>query len=287
MRLERKQTTVAREAELRGVGLHTGAEVALRLTPAPADYGVVFVRTDLPGEPRVPVCPEGVAAENLRRRTELRGEGGAGVATTEHLLAACAGLGLDNVRVELDGPEVPILDGSGLPFVELIDRAGLRELEPRARAWRLQRPVSMIVDGAEIHAIPAEAQSMVFFAMLGGLGLANQCAEITLNGAGDAERFRAQVAPARTWVRYEDVEQLRAAGLIRGGSLESAIVLREGLPMQTAYRMANELAAHKLLDLMGDFAILGRPVHALITARGSGHALNFAFVEQLRKELAE
>lgn len=283
MQLPRAQTTIAGPAELRGVGLHTGAEVCLTLRPAPADGGIVFVRTDLPGAPRIPARFESVAAENLRRRTELRGEGGAVVATIEHLLAACAGLGLNNVFAELDGPEVPIMDGSALPFVDMIDRAGITKLDQHATAWRLNRPVSLLRDGAEIHAVPAEGQTMAFFAMLGGLGLANQAAELPL----DAERFRAEVAPARTWVRHEDVEQLRAAGLIRGGTMDCAIVLRDALPVQTAYRMPNELAAHKLLDLIGDFAILGRPVHALITARGTGHALHYAFVDLLRKELSE
>jgi UDP-3-O-[3-hydroxymyristoyl] N-acetylglucosamine deacetylase len=281
--LETPQTTVARTARIEGIGLHTGAPVSLSLTPAPADTGIVFIRLDLPGQPCIAARPESVNAAALQRRTELLGPDGAQVLTPEHLLAACLGLGLDNARVELDGPEVPILDGSALPFVKLIEQAGLTTLNAERKIWHLRKPVSLILDHAEIHAAPAERMALTFFAPLDRAGMEGQSAQIEL----DPLAFAEQVAPARTFVFYEDVEKLRQAGLIRGGSLDCALVLKDGHPLETGYRLPNELAAHKLLDIIGDFAILGRPLAALVTARGSGHALHHQFIEQLRKELTE
>jgi UDP-3-O-[3-hydroxymyristoyl] N-acetylglucosamine deacetylase len=289
-----RQTTVGKAVEAEGVTLHTGERVRMRLCPAEADTGIVFIRTDLSSDganaPAIAARPEAVDFDALQRRTELVGEAGARVATTEHLLAACMGLGLDNVRVELDGPEVPIFDGSGAPFVALLDRAGLDKLKAPRRVWNLKKPVSLIEEGREVIATPARTMQLGFFCELGWAGIANQAAELSLD---DAKAFR-DLARARTWVAYEDVTRLRSAGLIRGGALDNAIVLRDGLPVSGNpdgtpgdYRLPNELACHKLLDLLGDLALLGRPVGALVTARGSGHAMHQKFIRLLGKELEE
>ncbi len=277
------QTTVRQPVEAAGIALHAGARVRIGLGPAGPDEGIVFERRDLPGSPRVAARPDSVNGEALERRTELVGPGGATVATPEHLLAACLGLGLDNARVTLDGPELPIFDGSALPYTELIDQAGLEVLEVGRKVWRLKGPVTLARGDAEIVALPAERMQLAFFASLRHAGLENQAAVIDLA----PEAFRRDVAPARTFCFYEEVEALRAAGLIRGGSLDCALVIRDGKPYEAEYRLPNELAAHKLLDLIGDFAILGRPVAALVTARGSGHALHHAFIRQLERELIE
>ncbi len=274
------QATVAHPAAAKGIGLHTGRQVRLELSPGPADSGIVFIREDLPGRPEIAATPDAVDLE-AGRRTELKGPGGAGAAMIEHLLAACLGLGIDNLRVALNGPELPIFDGSALPYVELLARAGRRELDAPRRAWRLRRPVVLDTGRAQITAVPATAMSLAFFADLAHAGLPDQAAEFQL-GSDD---FAATLAPARTWCLYEEVEALRAKGLIRGGSLDCAVVLRDGKPMETAWRLDRELARHKLLDFLGDLAILGRPVHALLTARGSGHQLHHRFIQLLRKEL--
>lgn len=275
------QTTVERRAEAEGIGLHTGQAARLRLAPAGVDEGIVFARTDLPGAPRVAARPDAVDRDGLTRRTGLRGADGVMVETAEHLLAACLGMGLDNVLVELDGPELPIFDGSAAPLVELIHQAGLRALAAPRRAWRLKRPVALLREDAEIVAVPAERMTLAFFADLRRGGMAPQSAIAEL----DPDIFAAEVAPARTFVYYEDVEALRNAGLIRGGTLDCAIVIRDGQVVEGAFRMHHELARHKLLDLIGDLAILGRPLRALVTARGSGHAMHHEFIDLLRKEL--
>lgn len=276
------QHTIARPAECAGVALHTGEQVHLRLECGEPDTGVVFVRADLDGRPEILVGPAAVDHAALARRTQLRA-GEASVATPEHLLATCLALGVDNVRVVLDGPEVPIFDGSAQPFVELLERAGRLAQDRPRRVWRLRRPVSLVADHAEIHALPADRMEVAFFARLEQAGIPNQCCQALVEPAS----FTDVIAPARTFTFYDDVQPLLEAGLIKGGSLDSAIVLRDGRPMRGDYRMPEELARHKLLDLIGDFAILGRPLSALVTARATGHALHHAFIERLRKELEE
>ena len=279
-----QQHTILRPAKADGVGLHTGINVNLRLLEAEPDEGLTFIRTDLDGRPEIKVSPDTVDHQVLRRRTGLINSDGVTLATTEHFLATCLAMGLDNARIEIDGPELPIFDGSAQPFVELLNEAGLREQNEPRRHWRLLKPVSLISDRAEIIAVPTERMELGFFALLERAGLPNQACDFCLNNGHD---YGTHIAPSRTCVFYEDVERLREAGLIRGGSLDCAIVLRDGEPMHGGYRMKNELAAHKLLDLLGDLAVLGRPIHALITARGAGHALNHEFIQALRKELTE
>jgi UDP-3-O-[3-hydroxymyristoyl] N-acetylglucosamine deacetylase len=235
------------------------------------------------GEPRVAVTPDAVNHEALRRRTELVSPEGVVIATPEHLLAAAAGLGVDNLRVELNGPELPIFDGSALPFATMINKVGLALLVAPRRFWRLRRPVSLVTDNASLIAIPAARMQLAFFAELRHAGMENQSVELTLN----PREFELKLAASRTFCFFEEVERLREAGLIRGGSLDCAIVIQNGKPLQGDYRLPNELACHKLVDLIGDLAVLGRPVQAHISAHGTGHALHHAFIEQLRKELTE
>ena len=277
------QTTIASPAEAEGVALHSGAQVRVRLCPAAANEGIRFIRTDLPGQPSILATPESVNRPALARRTELLGPEGVAVATVEHLLATCLAMGVDNLRVELDGPELPIFDGSAMPFVRMICQVGTTPLERPRRRLRLRRPVSLIRPGAEIHAVPADAMDLAFIVDLSRAGLPPQ---VALHSLGSAD-FAAKVAPARTFCFFEDVEALRAAGLIRGGSLECAIVIRDGHPVDSEYRLPNELACHKLLDLIGDLAILGCPLGAMVSARATGHALHHEFIDLLRKDLFE
>jgi UDP-3-O-acyl N-acetylglucosamine deacetylase len=277
------QSTITRPVQSEGIALHTGEKVCLKLLPADSCEGIVFYRVDLPGKPAIRVHPGSVCRDSLQRRTELVGENGARVATTEHLLASCMALGIDNLDVELDGPEVPIFDGSALAFTDLLTEAGKTETSRPRPSWKLRNPTGIQRENIEIMAIPAGRMQLVFFAELRHAGLPNQSAELDLTNG----RFIDEIAPARTFVFYEELEKLREAGLIRGGSLDCAIVIRDRHPVQTEYRIPNELAAHKLLDFIGDLAILERPVNAIISARGSGHALNFEFIEHLKKELTE
>lgn len=250
------------------------------------------MRSDLPGAPEITVSPDRVKAEMLTRMTVLAApEGPAMVCMTEHLLACCAGLGITNLRAILDGPECPIFDGSGEHYARMISEAGIVEQSAPVRPLRLRKPVALLKDKAEVVAIPAERTRYTFFAEFRHAGMPDE--QVTFEPGRDD--FASEIAPARTFCFWKDVEMLRASGLIKGGSLDNAIVIKDGRPIQMrgeeivegTYRLQNELARHKLLDLMGDLAVLGAPVLALISARASGHAIHHEFVQLLRKELVD
>lgn len=265
--------------------MHSGLPVKLRIEPGEPDTGIVFVRGDVHGEPEIVVRPENVVPDALNRMTVMRGESHseATVGMTEHLLAACAGLGVVNVRVVLDAPECPIFDGSAQRYVELLREAGTKSQGKPQRCFRLRKPVGLIKDRAEIIALPAERTRLTFFAEFRHAGMDDQ--QVTFEPARDD--FASLVAPARTFCFEKDIAQLRKAGLIKGGTLDCAIVIKEGEPTQGTYRLKNELARHKLLDLMGDLAVLGAPVLAMVSARATGHALHYEFVRMLQKELID
>lgn len=270
--------TVAGWAEARGVGVHGGRPVTMRLGPAASGEGIRFVRVDLMERPVVRARPESVRAESLRRMTGI-GENGAEVGMTEHLLSACAGLGVTDLTVELDAPELPIFDGSARPYAQTLERAGFAALPGQVEMIRITEPIVVREGEAEIIAIPADSPRYTYFLELREHGMPDQQATFH-PGTGD---YLAEVAPARTFCFWEDIEKLRAAGLIKGGSLDCAVVVREGLPHESAWRMDNELARHKLLDLIGDVAILGAPIAAMISARRAGHALNQAFAAEIHR----
>lgn len=279
------QRTLASAIEAKGVGVHTGATLTMRLEPAPVDSGIVFVRTDLDDQPAIPALLKNVDFDSLRRMTviSIKSDSGepAQIGMVEHLLAACFGVGLTNLRVLIDGPECPIFDGSAQPYLGLMTRGGIEDQQKPAGVWRLDKPVTLTAQGSEIVALPAERTRLTFFAGFTARGFEDQ--QVTFEPGID--NFATDIAPARTFCFFEDIEKLRSANLIKGGSLDNAIVLKNGKPINTEYRMKNELARHKLLDLMGDLALLGAPVMAMISARSSGHAMHQEFNRSLVKEL--
>lgn len=282
----RHQQTLARGVEVGGVGVHGGRRVRLRLEPAAPDHGIRFIRTDLPGNPEIRLSPDAVRRNGVQRMTLLENRDEAAPATvgmTEHLLAACMSAGLSNLRVLLDAPECPILDGSSLEYWRLIHDAGLETQNAPARFYRLRRPVCLTTPDCDIVALPADRMRLTFFAEFRDKGLPDEQVTFEL-GRGD---FATEIAPARTFAFYEEIQPLLEANLIQGGSLDCAIVLRDGKPMNTDWRLQNELARHKLLDLLGDLGVLGAPVLASISARRSGHALHHDFIALLKEELID
>lgn len=282
------QRTIRRSVEIEGAGVHGGQSVRLRLEPAPADSGILFHRIDLPGSAPIPARLESVRTGGVQRMSVLQGASTNGaqapvVGMVEHLLAACAGLGVTNLNVSLDSAECPILDGSACEYARLLHDAGLEDQAVPARVYRLSRPVCLLKEGAEIIAIPALRPRYTFFGEFRHAGIADQ--QVTFDPQSDD--FMKEIAPARTFCFWEEVKGLFDSGLIRGGSLENAIVLRDGRPMNGEYRMENELARHKLLDLMGDLAVLGRPLCAMVSARRTGHALHHEFNRLLAPELID
>jgi UDP-3-O-[3-hydroxymyristoyl] N-acetylglucosamine deacetylase / 3-hydroxyacyl-[acyl-carrier-protein] dehydratase len=276
-----KQRTIGRTVSFRGVGLHRGQETVMQLHPAEAGEGLWFVRGDLEGRPRIKVCPENVVTDRASQRHTTLCSGPAQVETIEHVLAAVSGLGIDNLIVELDGSEAPEpIDGSSAPFVQLIEEAGIVELAAPQDPFIVRRPVCYSQDGVEIIATPYDGLKLSFTIQFENpiLGTQHMSLDIT------PESFKAGIASARTFVLYRDVERLREMGLIRGGTLQNAVVVKDdGIMNAEPLRYPDEPVRHKILDLLGDLSVVGRPVRGHIHAIRSGHHHNAAFVQMLVK----
>ncbi len=274
------QQTIADEIVFHGVGVHTGADVGMRLKPANADTGILFRRTDLNSELRS-VTDVAAHIDNVcdnQLATSIMNTARTQVSTIEHLMAAFHGLDIDDVVVELDGPEVPIMDGSAAPFVERILEVGVDVLPAPRRVIRLIRTVE-VVDGERFARLdPADRFSIDCGIEYDAPIVAKQRLDFTPhNGA-----FISEIGPARTFGFAEDVARLRDLGLARGGSLENAIVVSgERVLNAGGLRYADEFVRHKVLDCMGDLYLLGAPLQARLTTRFGGHALNHELLQEL------
>lgn len=271
------QQTIASPAGTSGIGLHTGVPVNLRLVPAPANTGIVFRRTDLEGF-SIEAHARNVArvsyATSLMKKGVL-------ISTTEHLLSALAAANVDNVVVEIDNLELPILDGSALPFIRLIAQAGLRRLRARRTYAKVLKPVEVVDGPKRIAVYPSTGFCITYrIAFLHPL-----IGEQTLEFFPARGNYETEIAPARTFGFIEEVEMLRKSGLVRGGSLENAVVLtREGVLNPEGLRFPDEFCRHKVLDLVGDLALLGRPLIGHVVATRAGHAMHIALLARLLRE---
>lgn len=266
----RLRKTLARDVCIDGVGLHTGAAVRMRLTPAPPESGAVFVRVDAGGI-EIPATIDHAGPSFYA--TVLAREG-VTVSTVEHLMAALYALGVDDVRVEIDGPEVPVLDGSSLPFVEAIEGAGTIESAVERLYITLVRPISVSPGESEktisVHPCGEYRVTYAIEFPYAELGYQELTASIWRPG-----EFREKLAPARTFTFESEVEALRRAGLARGGSLANAVVFGpRGLLNAEGFRFHDEPVRHKMLDLTGDLALLGRPLRGHVVAYRAGHDLH-------------
>lgn len=267
------QTTIQREVETRGVGLHTGVQSNMRLVPAPVDTGIVFRRTDLDF---FPIEAHGHNVARVSYATSLMKQGVL-LSTTEHVLAAIYSCGIDNVFVDVDAIELPILDGSAEPFMEMLDKAGIRKLRRKRRYLRLRKPVEVVEDGRRIAIYPAHEFAVRCYVDFPHPLVGQQEVEMVVN----AESFRRVLARARTFCFETDIEPLRAMGLIRGGSLENAIVLTKDGVLNGPLRYPDEFGRHKALDLIGDLALVGLPLLGRVEARKAGHSLHTQLVSRL------
>lgn len=270
-----KQRTLVREASTSGKSLHTGQEVRLTLRPAAAGTGLIFRRVDLYGKPDIKPSVELVT--ELVRSTDIS-SGHAKVHTVEHVLSALAGCGVDNAVIEMDASEPPILDGSARGFVKLIDEAGIVEQEAEREVWALAEPVSVQQGNRSIIALPHKGLRITCTST-DDRGIHTQHLSIDI----DPDVYRRDIAHARTFTIYEDIEQLVKLGKIRGGSLDSAIVIKgDKIISKEPLRYADEFVRHKILDIIGDLVLLGVPLQAHIIAVRTGHALNFELSKALR-----
>lgn len=267
------QTTIGAAVETEGIGLHTGVHCRMRFSPAPADTGIVFRRTDLDN---FRIEAQGRNVARVSYATSLMKKG-VWLSTTEHVLAAIYSCGIDNVFIDVDALELPILDGSAKPFLDMIDYAGIVKLRRRRRYLKVVKPVEVSEGDRRIGIYPAEELRIGVFVEFAHPLVRQQRVNLVVN----RESFAKLLSTARTFCFLEDVDRLRAAGLARGGSLDNAIVLTRDGVMNGPLRTPDEFVRHKALDLVGDLALLGRPLLGRVEAHKAGHALHTQLVSKL------
>jgi UDP-3-O-[3-hydroxymyristoyl] N-acetylglucosamine deacetylase len=270
----RFETTLNRPVSVSGIGLHSGVPVNMRVMPAPPSTGIVFERTDLENF-RIPASYKHVArvsyATSLMRQGVL-------ISTTEHLLSVLYSMGIDNAIVQIDNLEVPIVDGSGLPFIRAIQDAGIRFYRRRRRYLRIRRPVSVEATGKRITILPADRFLLTCDIFFDHPLVGHQTLEMEVT----PERYATDVAPARTFGFAWELDQMRNMGLIRGATLDSAICFsRETVMNPGGLRFADECCRHKVLDLIGDLALIGKPLLGHVIAERAGHAMHTALVSKI------
>ena len=268
-----KQTTLAKPVRYMDIGLHSGQPVSLELKPSPAGSGIVFCRTDLPGKPGVRAEANNVTS--TMRATTLEA-GQAKVFTVEHLMAALYVMGVDNCIIEMSSAEAPVGDGSALPFVNLIEQAGITVLAERRNEFSVSETVAVVDGVRSIQVAPYDGLKISFTSSNAHPQLGRQFAEFEISPAV----FAREIAPARTIGFMHEVAALKAQGLGLGGSLNNTLVYDE-MTHLNPLRFADELVRHKILDVLGDLALLGQPLRGHITAVQSGHSLNTALAAKL------
>src|SRR5580698_7761828 len=275
-----KQRTLSRPVTIKGNALHTGEAVTLTLKPAPVNHGVVFSRVDLSGSPEI--VPRVDKVTDLVRATTIQ-SGHVKIHTVEHVLSALSGCGVDNVIVEMNASEPPIMDGSARPYVNLIIEGEPVEQDKEREFYALDTAVSVAKGNSSIIALPFDGLK-ISCTSADDRGIHTQHLSLTI----DPETFIAQVAPARTFTIYEDIEELLKLGKIRGGSLDSAIVIKgDKILSKEPLRFKDEFVRHKMLDIIGDVMLLGMPLKAHIVATRPGHALNAELTKALFEKLQE
>jgi UDP-3-O-[3-hydroxymyristoyl] N-acetylglucosamine deacetylase/3-hydroxyacyl-[acyl-carrier-protein] dehydratase len=275
-----KQRTLAREVSIKGNALHTGDAVTLTLKPAPVDHGVVFKRVDLHGAPEL--RPRIDQVTDLVRATTIQ-VGHAKIHTVEHVLSALHGCGIDNVVVEMDASEPPIMDGSAREFVNLITRGEPVEQDREREYFTLDAPVSVTRGHSSIIALPCD-QLKISCTSADDRGIHTQHLSLVI----DPEVYRSEIAAARTFTIYEDIEELLKLGKIRGGSLDCAVVIKgDSILSKEPLRYKDEFVRHKILDIIGDVLLLGLPLKAHIVATRPGHAINAELTRALYERLTE
>ncbi|MFQ3225197.1 MAG: UDP-3-O-[3-hydroxymyristoyl] N-acetylglucosamine deacetylase [Lentimonas sp.] len=273
-----KQRTILREVSISGKSLHTGEEVHLTLKPAPVNHGIVFQRLDLFGKPELKPLVDFVT--DLVRSTTIA-DGHAKVNTVEHVLSALSGCGVDNVLVEMDASEPPILDGSAKHFVNLIQQAEPVEQDAEREYFILDEPISVTRGASSIIALPHDG-FRITCTSTDDRGIHTQHLSLDI----DPESYIAQIAPARTFTIYEDIEELLKLGKIKGGSLDSAIVIKgDKILSKEPLRFKEEFVRHKMLDIIGDIVLVGMPIKAHFIAVRPGHALNAELSKVLRQKM--
>ncbi len=269
----RPQRTIKNEVSFEGIGLHTGRHARVTLKPAARDNGITFIRSD-----KNTVIKAHVGSVIDTAFATTIGHDGAKIRTVEHIMAALAGLGIDNILIDVDGPEIPILDGSSTELISIILKAGIAKQGKKRPYLRIKRPVIFDDGNSKVAALPYEGRRITYSIFFSHYGFGEQRLSIEIN----EETFAREIAPARTFGFLKDIEYLRTNGLAKGGSLENAIILGEnGVLNSSGLRFKDKFVRHKVLDSIGDLAILGFPIYGHIIANKSGHSTNIKFLKKL------
>ncbi len=269
------QRTIKKPVTIQGIGLHSGRTIKMQLRPATANTGVIFHRHD--GEKTVSIKALSENVVDTRLATVL-GKDGQKISTVEHLMAAISSLGIDNLHIDIDGPEVPVMDGSAAPFLKAFDDAGIKTLGAGRQYLSIRKPITVVDGEKRVTIIPSRFFRITFDIAFDHPSIALQRRSVKV----EPDLFRKDIAPARTFGFYEEVEYLKANGLARGGSLENAVVIgKEGVLNPEGLRFSDEFVRHKILDAVGDFSLIGYPILGHIKAYKAGHDINNKLVKKI------
>ena len=280
IKIQRPQRTLKKEAKFSGIGLHTGHDVVMRFCPAPEGTGIKFQRSDLPGKPIIPATVDYV--QSTARSTNI-GIGNVRVYTVEHVLAALRAYRVDNLVIDVSGPEPPVGNGSSDVFVEMIEDTGIVEQDGMRPVISLKSPISWTDSEAYIVAVPYDGYKISYtlhYPESSAIG--TQFFELEVG----AESFKREIAPCRTFAKYEEVSLLMDRGLIKGGSLDNAVVVKDDVVLsKEGLKFPDEMVRHKILDLIGDLSLVGFDFHAHVLAVRTGHTSNVEFARELYKNI--
>lgn len=278
-----REQTIRDSVSFEDIAVHSGKRVRAQFLPAPAGSGINFRRIDLPGSAEVKAIIDNVMPEESYRRTLLSSPSGVQVFTVEHLLAAIYGLEIDNLTIELDGEEVPFADGSALPYVEILLAAGLTTQEKERQELAIEQPLVYREEpDIAVSALPWEDFAITFFIDYPNRVVGKQALHLKIT----PEVFIKEIAPARTYLFLKDVAELKTQGLIKGGDLDRAVLISEDKILTPSLRFKDEIVRHKILDIIGDLALLGRKIKAHIIAKKSGHRAHLNFLKKLKGSLS-
>jgi len=273
-----KQCTIGAKTSLTGAGLHTGNDVTVTLKPAPENEGIVFVRTDLEDAPRVKASVENIHSDSGVPRCTSIGREEVVIHTVEHLMSALCGLGIDNLVVEINGNELPGMDGSGLEFFQALKKAGIQEQDAERDVIEVKEPICVSFNGASILVVPAEEFKISYALDYENPYLHAQFYSSVVN----SETFESEIAPCRTFCLEDEAKALQSSGLGKGANYDNTLVVGKDGVIDNEVKFHDEFARHKVLDFIGDIYLLGQPLKGHVFAVKSGHALNFELVKKIK-----
>ncbi len=271
-----QQQTISKPVSIKGIGLHTGADVTMKLYPAKVDYGIKFIRKDIKDNNVIEALWSNVSSTKLS--TTISNQNGTSVSTIEHLMSALSGLHIDNIKIEIDGPEVPIMDGSSIKFVDLIDQTSTKSLNKRRKILKVKKNIKVVNNDSSVELKPNDQFSIDFEIDFPSKLVSKQSCHLQLvNG-----NYKSDIASARTFGFERDVDMLRSNGLALGGSLDNAVVVGETKILNSdGLRFKDEFVRHKILDSIGDLYLAGAPIQGYFLGNKSGHHLNNLLLRSL------